>query len=251
MLSDLVKTLVALGRETRATTTLPVPGTTAEVWVIGPDGNRELVSVPPPPQHPKMADLDSFINRTKMEDRPQVFISSNSLVAHLDKLDRRECVEMQLTESARFSLCRGLMRNPRTASPRDMVKFLRLELAGGGHDHMIQSLSKIDFIRKGSGKSVIGHGSESLGKTVEAIVQQAEEIPSVFKVGVPIWTNPGMASYLAYLELGVHLDAQAETVEIRVLPDEVDKAMGFALAALATDIVSLLGPEIPVYIGKP
>lgn len=251
MLAELVDRLVELGRKSAETAIVQVPGIPDAAWLVWPDGARAEVKIPPKDQHPKMSDLASFIDKVKgASGEPEVFVAEGNLYAHLDRDERRESVELPLRESSRFILCQKLQSAPRVMAPREAVKMLRLELASQDH-HMVAALSKIDFLRKGSGKSVVGHGSESLGRTVEAIVQQADDIPTTFVVTVAIWTNGGLAPYAEQITFGIHLDPQAETVEIRALPDQVELARARALERLADEIREQLGGEIPVYIGKP
>ena len=121
-------------------------------------------------------------------------MGSNEVYAYLDREDRRERVNVELKESSRFELVQQLQK-PRGMQPREAVKLLRLDLHGGNVGHVIQALSRIDFTRTSAGKTDVAHGRESLGRSVEAVVQQADTVPERFTLAVQPWTTAGFSRY--------------------------------------------------------
>lgn len=159
-------------------------------------------------------------------------------------------VKVDLVESQRLKLCRAIEAAPRTMHPRDAVKMLRLDLHGGKHEAVIQALSQVDFTRNSTGRSHVEHGRESLGKSVEASVQQADKVPKEFTVGVPVWTNNGFTRYSVLLTFGVFLDLDNQAVELRVLSDECQRVVNQSLLAVVADLRDSL-PNVPVFLGTP
>lgn len=195
-------------------------------------------------------DLVAVLRDKAMAPRPEVYVSGGRIVALLDRSVRRDRVSVNLAESQRFRRCSDLQAKPERFQPRDLVKMLRLEFHGGNHGHVIQALSRIDFTRTSAGRTAVEHGRESLGRSVEAAVQQADQVPPQFTVGMPIWTNQGFTRYGAIVEFGVHLDLEAQVVELRVLSDEVNRVRNQALAAVVADLQEKL-EGTPVFMGTP
>lgn len=146
--------------------------------------------------------------------------------------------------------CVELEKSPAKMQPKDAVKMLRLELHGGNVSHVIQALSRIDFSRTSAGKTDVAHGKESLGRSVEAAVQQADGVPETFTVAVPVWSAFGFDRYSVQVQFGLYLDLQAQKVELRVLGDEIERVVGLATHAVAADLREAL-PSVPVFMGEP
>jgi hypothetical protein len=100
-----------------------------------------------------------------------------------------------------------------------------------------------------AGKNDVAHGRESLGRSVEATVQQADKVPTEFEVEVPIWSTPG-ANLGRSIQFGVHLDLEAQAVELRVLSDSCLAARNHAMAMLAQQLRDDLS-TVPVFMGAP
>lgn len=253
MLAELVNALVGLGRETTAVKFHTHPENPGTVWVQHGD-ELEAQKSPAPLRAHKLLGYDDLVAALldpQIAPAPEVYISGNRVAVLLDRAERRSVVNIELLESKRLQLCRGLEAQPRKMQPRDVVKMLRLELHGGRHDHVIQALSRVDFARTGAGRSHVEHGKESLGRSVEAHVQQAEAIPKDFTVGVPLWTNPGFARYAVSIEFGLFLDLDEQVVELRVLSDECQRVVNATIQALASDLREALGDKVPVFLGTP
>lgn len=217
-------------------------------------GELQTHVVPPPKRAHKLLGLDDLLLALRdpiIAYAPEVYVAGGRVCALLDRNERRSMVTIDLQETKRFQLCAQLQAQPRQFQPKDAVKMLRLELHGGNHEHVIQALSRIDFTRNSAGKSHVEHGRETLGRSVEAAVQQADNVPKSFTVGVPLWTTSGFTRYGVTVEFGVFLDLDTSTVELRVLSDEIERVRNLALTAVAKDISEALGGKVPVFMGSP
>lgn len=250
MLADAIKTIVGLGQAARSIEVLTHPSLPDQLFVRHGDQLIEHF-VPPPPRKPTLAglqDVFAMLRKKGIARNPEVYVGSSGVVAFLDGEDREERLTMPLTESARFKLCQDIERQPRAYAPRDLVRFLRQTLWGVDAS-VIQSLSRIDFTRTSTGKTDVRHGRETLGRTVEAVVQQAEQVPESFTVSVPIWTTPG-CYWSRPIEFSIYLDVEKGAVELSVLSDSCTAARNGALSELRNALAEDLG-EVPVFMGAP
>lgn len=251
MLADAIKALVELGHRAKAVDVVTHPSLPHTVFLRHGDELQEHC-VLSPPRNPTLAglqDVFAMLRKKGIARNPEVYVGSSGVVAFLDGEDREERLTMPLTESARFRLCQDIERQPRSFAPRDLVRFLRQMLWGGANNHLIQSLSRLDFTRTSTGKTDVKHGRETLGRTVEAVVQQADEVPESFIAHVPIWTTPG-CSWSRPIECGIYLDVEKGAVELSVLSDSCTAARNGALSELRDALVEALG-EVPVFMGAP
>ena len=196
-------------------------------------------------------DLVAAIGDTSIAKAPEVYVGADYVVALLDRADRRERVYVKLEQSKRFAQCVKLEATPAKLQPRDAVKMLRFELHGGNVDHVVQALSRIDFVRSSAGKTDVAHGRESLGRSDAAAVQQADNVPKDFALAVPVWSTHGFSRYTVQVEFGIYLDLEAQVVELRVLPDEIKRVQGLAMASAAADLRAAFGAGVPVFLGVP
>ena len=114
----------------------------------------------------------------------------------------------------------------------EVVKFLRFGLSGAT-EVAARSLARVDFSRKSDGAHEAGHGRESLGKSVEAVVQQSETIPEEFEVRCPVYMNPGLRDLTSVsVRVGIYLDVEGvprrSSEDARVLLGRVDRAIEWA-----------------------
>jgi len=253
MLAELVRELVGLGRSSTGVEFHTTPECPTKVWVQHGDVLEEIEVQPPLRRH-RLAgfhDLVAALKDPAIAPAPEVFVAKDRVAVLLDRSKRHEVVDVVLTETKRLQLCMDLEARPRSMQPKDAVKMLRLELHSGNHQHVIDALSNLDFQRTSDGRSQVGHGKESLGKSVEARVQQADKVPEKFTVGCPVWTTTGFTRYGVTIEFGVFLNPEAMTVELRVLSDEIERVRNLALGDVANDLREALEGKVPVFLGTP
>lgn len=226
MLAELFDRIVTLGRTADKVALHAVPGD-PRVVLVQHQHTLEERRIPPPLRDIRIEgveDFASFVTDPGRAKKPEVYYSAQFVEAVLDADDRRERAKLWLEETERFALLRSLQETPLVLSQRQAIKFLRYQLHASGVDHVVSALRQIDFSRRSSGASTVEHGKESLGRQVEAAVQQADRIPESFKVSVPVWRNPGLRHITATVELGLFLDLDTPAIEIRLLSDELAQA---------------------------
>jgi hypothetical protein len=251
MLAEAIKAVVDLGQKARQVEFHANEKLPNKVFIRSGDQLIEKDSPAPLRAHKLLGfdDLVAAVKDASIAPAPEVYVSGGRVCAFLDRAERRSMVAVELVESKRFQLVTKLQQ-PVAFEPREAIKMLRFDLHGGDVDGVIQSLRRVDFKRTSGGASSVEHGKESLGRSVEAVVQQADQIPDRFTLTVPIWSTPGFSRYSAKVEFGVYLDLDQQKVELRVLADEIDRVRNQFLAAAHGDLAEAL-PNVPIFLGTP
>lgn len=251
MLAEFLREVVGLGRSTVKVEfhrDEELPGV-----VFVQHGDRlERLDAPPPERCARLIGMDDLVAALKdsaIAPNPEVYVGPHAVIALLDREDRRQRIAVELTDSQRWRTVVELQK-PTTMQPKAAVKMLRFDLHGGNVAHIIQQLSRIDFVRTSTGKSHVEHGRESLGRSVEAAVQQADKVDDQFLLAVPVWSTPGFSRFTVQVQFGIYLDLEAQAVELRVLADEVERARSLALAAAHAELQARLA-NVPVFLGAP
>jgi hypothetical protein len=251
MLAEAIKSVVDLGQKANAVAFHVHASLPKTVFVRHGDELLEK-DVPAPARAHNLLGFDDLVAALKdktIAPNPEVYVAGDRVRALLDRAERLQSVGVQLVESQRFQLAKTLQK-PHSFEPREAIKLLRFDLHGGDVDQIIQSLRRVDFKRTSGGTSTVEHGKESLGRSVEASVQQADQVLDRFTMTVPIWSTAGFARYMTKVEFGVYLDLETQKVELRVLADEIERVRNQALWAAANDLRDAL-PEVPVFMGAP
>lgn len=213
----------------------------------------EQIQVPPPRRAHTLlgfADIVAAVKAEEIAPAPEVFHDETGVRVLLNREDRRSTVSMPLAKTQRFARLEALTSG-QDFDVRGAVKLLRFDLHGTGVDKVIGAIRRIDFTRRSEGAASADHGRESLGRSVEAAVQQADQVPEEFTVQTSVYANPGVRELSKVsVRCGVYLDVQNESIEIRVLADEIEAAVNAAQGAIGEALREQLG-EVPVFYGAP
>lgn len=195
------------------------------------------------------SDLLALVDDEGMVSTPEVWYSPTQVDVLLDRANRREVVSMPLEMSERWKTLLSL-REGRSFSPPDAVRFLRFSLPNSGDQvaKLLPVLRRINFERSGAGETVAEHGRESWGKKVETKVQQHDQIPEVFDVDVRPYTNPGLEPVKATVQIGVHIDTEKQEIVLKPLADQLDSATNAAQSRVR-DLLDAALKYVPVYAG--
>lgn len=251
MLAEAIQALVELTRRGDQANVQKVDELPRKVFIHQGNLTTEF-DVPPPERRHDVVGFDDVVSMASDDEistSPEVYYCSREIKILADRADRRESSTLLFNASARWEKL-GKLSMPMSMSPSEAVKMLRFDLHGTGVEAVIQGLSRIDFTRTSGGKSHVDHGKESLGKSVEAAVQQADKVPESFNVNLCPVTNPGFQSIKVDVRCGVYIDLQQERVEIRVLADELDAASN-AFTATVGEMLRAALPDVPIFHGTP
>lgn len=252
MLAEFITRIAKLATEAEAVTVGAHPKLPDQVYVRH-GTNLEWKDVPPPKRaHTlfSMRDLLELANNKTIAADPEVFHSATRVVVLLDRNQRREQITLPLVLTDRFKIVSAMGQNGGLSfDVAGAVRFIRFDLHGVGADGLVAALRKVDFTRKGTGASSVEHGRESLGKSVEMAVQQADQIPESILVDLPVFATDGLRGIKASVRVGLYLDVQNEKVTFRLLADELAAAVDYAQSQVHDLLVKHLS-EVPVFAGE-
>lgn len=213
-------------------------------------GKVEFHEVEPKPRHHRMHDLPSLCaaikDKTVCPD-PEVYLNAAGVVVLCDRAKRHETVALRLMLSTRFQTLSALQAGKR-CTPKEAVRLLRYDLHGCGIETVLGGLRRLDFQRSSTGKAHHEHGKDSLGRSVEMKVQNAEGIPEDFVVAVRVFAAPG-PDFVAQVGVGLEIDFENQGVILRTLPDEIEAATSAATRSVQ-DVIVTECVDVPVFIGE-
>ncbi len=249
MLAELVDRLVNLGQEVDDPRFVTIEAL-RKIIIKGKDGESEMLDIPPPDRAHFINSYDDIARVVEIlgSEDSEVWVGAKAVHIVLDGEKRRDKVLVTVGRSTMFGTLVNMEWDPLRLSPRAAVKFMRFEMSGR-FPNLEQAFGRVDFKRKSDGSVVTEHGRESMGKAVEAVVQNIESIPSTFTAEIPIWKNSGFLGYKASISVGVYIDMEEELFEFRTLPDQCELAVNSAVSQLATDLRANL--SCPVFEGCP
>lgn len=190
-------------------------------------------------------------NEDDVRSKSVVFHDSTCIRAILDDEDRRDKVTLRLQMSDLWCAVAKLRNTPLLGTPAQIIRFIRFELCAEGTEALVAGLRKVNFKRLSGSASEVGHGSNSYGKSVEEKVQDADAIPDGFTVETSMYTNPGFRALSSVvIRVGVFIDTVSEKIELRTLPDEIDRCTN----EVQMNIGNALGEELDsraVFFGAP
>ena len=216
-------------------------------------GSVERVSLPPKRRAHVMrsfADLLDMASKAELARKPHIFHDEKSVEVILDADARNEVVTCPLRYTERFELLLAMSVKPFNGTPSEVVKLLRFKLEGIGCDPIVSALQKVDFNRNQATVTRQVHGTESLGRSVEAQVQGVDKIPETFDVQLAVYSNDGLRGFIAKVRCGLYLDAMNGRIEIAPLADEVQNAIEAVHHEIRSTAISRV-PNGEVFNGKP
>lgn len=221
-------------------------------WIIQ-NGEATPIPIPPPLRHHAICSITSLVEFAEnFATKGSVWHDERQIIVLLDNEDRRDFARLPLTKSATFAKLESIVKQKNPLTQRDMVRLFRHDLRQAGCEHVLSAVKRLDFKRTNDGRSEVGHGKESLGRSVEMAVNSAEAIPEFFQATVPVYSTPG-AEWQKAVYCTLEIDVANE--RFIVLPDEdaIVKAVQDAQADLHGELVEALTDtlSIPVYYGQP
>lgn len=257
MLKEAIEFIVKLGSESKRSRLIKGveahPRLADLIYLEKSNGEVEEIKIPAPLRAPVFDSVDDLKKAVGvMAKSAELYVSESGIVVFLDSSDRLQTAKMPFAFSERFTTVMLIAANKSGLSfaPKDAVRFLKTKLQGTGVAEVAKALSKVDFTRTSSGKSHVDHGRETLGKSVEATVQQADAIPESFSIDLAPFSSEGIQFYRTRIEVSLYLDMENGTVVFSVFPDEIEKAKKAVLGPIRDKLQSMF-EGIPVFMGKP
>ena len=254
MLAEFIHSIASMARAASSTQIVRIPG--MRRLLVRSGDKVETIDLPPVRRR---ATFDSFSDVVNLSldkavcPEPEIYVGEDSIFVFTDRNSRTEAVRMRLQVSHPFAAMEALARSLTGSgfTPKALIRHLRFELPLPGFAPLLKSLAKVDFARRSDGKQTVSHGRESLGRQVEAVVQGVEQIPETVHVTCPVFANGGLREMSeAEIEVGVFIDVDKETIELRPIAGELEMAQRTAVGRIAAELRAAL-PDVPVFTGEP
>ncbi len=237
MLAEFFKALQAQAAVQHKLEIVPVPGDERRAYVVH-GGKHEAIDIDPPPINDTVRSFADFceLAASRRIGTPAVYFDEKSLIAIYDGEDRRDRTTMPLEYAERWSSVLKLGDGV-SLSQKEAIHFLRFGLGVDRLDKVLFCVRKLDFLRTSTGKATTEHGRESLGKSVEMTVQQADQIPEDFDVTVAPLASRGLTGITVTICVGVVLDLEQQRIVFRAMPDSIRNARNALLGAVQALLV--------------
>ena len=217
-----------------------------ETQMIFHNGEVREIAIEPDRRNHAILSLQSFMSLAESwGEKASVWISDKKLCVVKDSEDRRDRAVFELRYHPVYSTLRHFHEG-QTFNQRDMVRLLFHDLRGCIPDDLVFVFRSIEFNRRNDGSSNVNHGSESLGRGVEAKIQGIKDIPEMFNVQSPVFDHDGMRQRVP-IRLTVQPNPHDETFRIQVYPGDLMTAGEASLQILEELLVSSL--DCPVFCG--
>jgi hypothetical protein len=115
---------------------------------------------------------------------------------------------------------------------------------------LLTAVRSIKFRTSEAGASTIQQGNESLGRTIEAEVTGAGDIPESVLVSCAVFSNPGEREKTFTVGCDLEIVPAEKKFRFRPIPDEIERVTDAALAGIRDRIADTL-QDIAVFYGSP
>ncbi|TAL43981.1 MAG: hypothetical protein EPN91_05290 [Salinibacterium sp.] len=250
MLAEFVQKLTDLAREADAVEVIGLQGDPRTV-LVRQGGSTQERTIPPPLRAHKIRAFDDFCAAVKDSvicTSPEIYFQFAGALAFCCRSDRLETISLPIESSQQWAALVKLDSGA-TFSPKYAINFLRFELGSDVAAVLIAGLRRIDFKRSSAGSHVNEHGKESLGRSVEAAVQKADEVPETCDVTISPARNSGLKALTVKARLGIAIDFDQERIMLKLLPDELSAARESFVRQVGTMLVQAL-PGVPCFNGS-
>lgn len=250
MLTEALESLAAQAVQAQEARELKLPGD-GRVTYVDQGGTLTKYDVSPPLRSHRVDSVDDLIAAAKKWNKsPVVWLNGDSIVLLPDDADRRDKVSLPLVKSHQFATLVRLGKEP-MLDQQGLVRLLRIDLQGAaGRADLLAVVRKIKWRQSSAGDASIQHGSESLGKSIEAEVSGAGAIPEQVLVSCPVYQNHGEREFKVSILCDLEIDAASQKFRFRPLPDEIERVTDAALDGIRSRIADAL-PDTAMFYGTP
>lgn len=198
-------------------------------------------------------DLESFasiVGDYGKKEEATVWHRDNLITAVLDAgadSYRDDRVTWSLSASEKFKALTGDAPRPRQHA--DFVRFLVQNLRdeiNASAPGLLGTIRSLKFRTADEQAGDVKQGRESMGRSIEAEVTGATDLPETFVVKVRRWAS---LEYVVAVECLLVLDVQERKLSIRPLADQLEQAENGAQGWLHEQLTAAV--ECPVYFGTP
>lgn len=255
MLKEFIQSIRDLALEAERPFILKDPELPHDATLVAFKGKLEKIARVRPDRTEKLEDVGSFAKCVAdfgaADLKRTVFVGIEEAVCVYGD-DRFDRTRLPLKVTDRWRALLDLYA--RDFTPKEAVQFLRFVLHAAGADSMITALRVLNFEELKRVGSTVQHGRESLGRSIEAKVEQADRVPEQFRASVQVFRNAGLREIIAQVDVAVYLDVEKQRVRLVPLADAITSAFDTALWEAARKIEDVLEEAevvAPVVMGEP
>lgn len=255
---EMTKEALELIQETaqRAYTPMELPEVDARKKYVALNGEIKEITVAPGLRNHRVTALNSLIEYATAwlaaeTVSPQIWVGENAVTLVLDDDDRLDRVVYPLAHSRPYTILRRIDAgtSERTFDQRTFIRLLRVEL--GLEPELVANFRRLAISQKQGSHSTIDHCAEALGRSIEAQVAGADEIPEEIIACIPVYANLDVSAGYA-VQCAVKMDLHGGQIYLRPLPGHVEAAQARATEQIRERIAGALEDvQIPVYCGDP
>lgn len=252
MITEAMQWIAAQVTKAQSPQLLRVDDIPNKVWVAH-GGTLHTQDTEPPPLRLLVHSLGSLVavvkNQVFDSAGVHIYVSGDSISVVDQSLDRRRgwCM-LQLEQS--IPLLRLVQIDGQSLSHAQFMRDFRTVFDRCAPAGFAGRFAKLDFKRRNDGTRTIEHGRESLGKSIEAAVAGADELPNEVTLQLPLFATDGLRD-LYDVECRILIDADNEErpLSIHVRPDAITHLVSKQLRDTATSLAEILDTD-HVYVGR-
>jgi hypothetical protein len=231
-------------------------------WLSNPrmavfEMNGQLLERPVPPElrkHTVDSVFDLILAATAWvgtEGKGTIWLSHKDIVLIVDDADRRERVTLPLVQSDVFEKMCELDQKP-VMDQLTLIRLLRRHFRNATEASVVlAAVRKIKFNRNESGHSNLQHGNESIGRTIEAEIAGAADIPDRLTVPLNVYSNPGERDNVVSVAFDLEIDVHQQKFSLKPQPDEITTVIEQSLGTIRRRIMAGAPKGMPILYGTP
>lgn len=241
MIAEALQLLFETARKSSEVRTIKLPG--GQIGLIQA-GKVELMDDDRKARAVTVFDVPSFIRWVSeiAEDRDtEIRVGTSRVIAIVDQeLPVEDACRLNLQQSAALEALDAWRDTP--AQPKQVVRWLRSQLAGTYNEKQLAVFRRLNFKRIADQTRAIRHDGESLGRSVEVAAQSFDgDIPDEMRFDVPVFAG---LPYVQPIHVAIELDCEAERVAIMPVGDSWEMAVANARNELVEYLKSQLGNSL-------
>lgn len=248
MLAEFVEKIVRLARDANKVHEIKNPSTHVTTHVF-PD--RPDIDVHEPIiTHREYATLDSFIEAVKAvipDCEPEILVSGDRIVCVCDGWNYT-----RLTMDTAHSMPVKVLEAEQSVTQHQLAKLIRKFLMGTGMEVLLTPLANVQFMRMEGVTGVTTKGRDSLGKSVESAVGNADAFPNQVEVVLSIFPESSGMAVPMRLMVNIEVRPTEQKFDVWINPDDMSTAIHQTLMHVIGKIKKGLNNDsVTVLMGKP
>lgn len=221
------------------------------------DGVQTELATPRQPPDPKsnvqtVADFAAAYMR-KFGDKveaaaPEVWYTIKSAQFFLDEPACRQSVTLAFVESEVWRTIRTL-KAATVLNQTKLVRLLRHDFGSCNVGHVLAAFRTLNFSIAKNARANVQHGNQSMDADLVAKVDDGK--PEYFNLQFHPFSSPELASLECSVSVTVDIDAQAETITLQIVPDDVERIELLQRDTVARKLADELPEGTTILAGTP